>query len=129
MPFDAFLTDLAKAADLCLKPDRHGLRFSGAEPTTIGECSDCCLVIEVRDAEGQRHSERDLELEIYRSGPELNLMLSHLADDQAPLLWHGQHPVWMHATSGQRCERPPDGAAMEAFCRRVRALLGSDSVA
>ena len=122
-PWQPFLTDLARAADLCLKPWRHGLRFSGEEPGRIGDCSDCCLVIEARDAAGQRQPSRDLELEIYRSGSELNLMLSHLADDEAPMLWHGNHPVWMQASSGERCERPPDGAPLEAFCRRVRALL------
>jgi hypothetical protein len=85
-PFDAFFTDLARAADLCLRPQRH----------------------------------------IYRSGKELNLMLTRLADDQAPLLWHGHHPVWMQAASGERCERPADGAPFEAFCRRVRALLSGE---
>ncbi len=39
-PFEVFLVDLAKAADLCLKPYRHALRFSGEAPTTIGECSE-----------------------------------------------------------------------------------------
>lgn len=126
MVFDAFLAELAKAADLCLKPDRHALRFSGSEPLSIGDCSDCCLLIEVRDPEGQRHPDRDLELEIYRSGSELNLMLSRVTDDGSPLLWHGQHPLWMQAASGERCERPAHGAPHEAFCRRVRALLGSD---
>ena len=118
-----FLTDLARAADLCLKPWRHALRFCGEEPSQIGDCSDCCLRIEARDADGQRQPDRDLELEIYRSGQALNLMLTRLADDQAPMLWHGDHPVWMQAGSGERCDRPPDGAPLEAFCRRVRSLL------
>ena len=80
----AFLELLAKAADLCLKPQRHAVRYSGAE---------------------------------------LNLMLTRLADENAPLLWHGSHAVWMQAGSGERCERPIDGAPLEALCRRVRALL------
>jgi 8-oxo-dGTP pyrophosphatase MutT (NUDIX family) len=100
-PFDAFFTDLARAADLCLRPHRHALRFSGEAPARIGDCSDCCLLIEA-------------------------LMLTRLADDQAPLLWHGHHPVWMQAASGERCERPADGAPFEAFCRRVRALLSGE---
>jgi hypothetical protein len=126
-PFEAFLVDLAKAADLCLKPRRHALRFSGEPPTTIGDCSDCVVLIEARDAQGVRLSERDLELEIYRSGDDLNLMLSFVSDEQAPLLWHGSHPVWMQAASGERCERPPDGAPLEALCRRIRAFLVSES--
>jgi len=126
-PFEIFLVDLAKAADLCLKPYRHALRFSGEAPTTIGECSDCALLIEARDCDGVRVEQCDLELEIYRSGDDLNLMLSRVRDDQAPMLWHGSHPVWMHPASGERCERPADGAPLEALCRRIRAsLVGVD---
>ncbi|MFM2158992.1 MAG: hypothetical protein RLZZ124_1466 [Cyanobacteriota bacterium] len=125
-PFEAFLTDLARAADVCLRPHRHGLRFSGDPPATIGDCSDCCLLVEARDAGGERQPAFDLELEIYRSGSELNLMVSRVADESAPLLWHGQHPVWMEAASGLRCERPADGAPLEAFGRRVRALLSGE---
>ena len=125
-PFDAFLADLARAADLCLRPHRHALRFSGQETGRVGDCSDCCLLIEARSTDGERLPQLDLELEIYRSGKELNLMLTRLADEQAPLLWHGHHPVWMQAGSGERCERPADGAPFEAFCRRVRALLSGE---
>ena len=120
---DPLLVALAKAADLCLKPYRHALRFSGEPPTTVGDCSDCVVRIEARGADGSRSAARDLELEIYRSGPDLNLMLSVVNDEQAPLLWHGSHAVWMHAASGERCDRPSDGAALEALCRRIRALL------
>jgi hypothetical protein len=123
---DPFLMALAKAADLCLKPYRHALRFSGEPPSTIGDCSDCVVLIEARTAEGERRPERDLELEIYRSGDDLNLMLSSVSDELAPLLWHGSHPVWMQAASGERCERPSEGAPLEAFCRRLRALLAAE---
>jgi hypothetical protein len=90
------------------------------------DCSDCCFLIEARDAEGVRQELHDLELEIYRSGAELNLMLSRRADELAPLLWHGSHAVWMRAESGERCERPENGAALEALCRRIRALVAGD---
>ena len=95
--------------------------FSTQASGTIG--SDCILLIEARDPEGCRLCEGDLELEIYRSGRALHLMLTRLADDRWPMLWHGDHPVWMDPTNGLRCERPADGAPYEAFCRRVRDLL------
>lgn len=118
-----FLSDLARSADLCLRPWRHGLRFSGLPPDPSPAISECCLLIEARDTAGQRCPERDLELEIYRSGGDLNLMLSFVAAPEAPLLWHGNHAVWMEAATGERCERPADGGPLEAFCRRVRALV------
>jgi hypothetical protein len=123
---DPFLAQLAKAADLCLTPYRHGVRILGPTPDPQADGGDCCFLIEARDAAGVRHDVQDLELEIYRSGSELNLMLSRRADDMAPLLWHGSHAVWMHAASGERCERPENGAALEALCRRIRALVAGD---
>lgn len=116
------LAQLAAAADLCLKPWRHAVRFSGPPPATVG-CRDLSVWIEARDPDGARWPEGDLELEIYRSGDDLNLMLTRLVDDAAPLLWHGRHAVWMHGASGQRCERPQDGAPLEALARRIRALV------
>ncbi|MCS5705339.1 MAG: hypothetical protein VKN17_07340 [Cyanobacteriota bacterium] len=121
--FGPLLAQLAAAADLTCKPLRHAARFSGEAPATIGDCSDCCVLFEARNADGERVEQADLELEIYRSGADLNLMLSRVGDELAPLLWHGQHPVWMDAGSGERRERPADGAPLEALARRVRALL------
>ncbi len=118
--FDDLLQQLAAAAELCLKPQRYGARFID-QP--VAGSFDCCVQLEARDQAGVRQGAADLELEIYRSGNSLNLMLSRPHQPLAPLLWHGQHPVWMDANSGERCERPPDGAPLEALARRVRALL------
>ncbi|MCP9926931.1 hypothetical protein KBY90_03495 [Cyanobium sp. CH-040] len=124
------LEQLARVADLCLPPWRHAVRRSepcSAEHEPGGDAAliplDCTLRLEARDGEGVRQPQHDLELEIYRSGAELNLMLSRVAEEQAPLLWHGRHPVWLDGESGERRERPADGLPLEAFSRRLRALL------
>lgn len=124
MPWpDAANTDLcqlvAAAADLCRKPLRHGVVL-----VSTAEDDDCSLRLEVRSPEGERLVAEDLELEIYRSGDELNLTLSWLEDDNRPMLWHGHHPVWM-APQGERCARPEHGLPLEALARRLRALLAS----
>jgi hypothetical protein len=112
---------VAAAADLCRKPLRHGVVLTSAPGDP-----DCSLRLEVRDPDAGRLVEHDLELEIYRSGtpPEasLHLTLVWLQDDSRPMLWQGQHPVWMDP-HGQRCERPADGLPLEALARRLRALL------
>lgn len=122
MPWsDAANTDLcrlvAAAADLCRKPLRHGVVLLSAE-----EDDDCQLRLEARSQEGERLADQDLELEIYRSGDDLNLTLAWREDDSRPMLWQGLHPVWMSA-QGQRCDRPLDGMPLEALARRLRALL------
>jgi hypothetical protein len=118
---------IAAAADVCLKPQRHAVVPVVGEPNVSGAVDlttdDAHLRIESRDPGGDRRPELDLELEIYRSGTDLHLMLSWWQQDERPLLWQGSHPVWMDGSSGQRRERPRDGAPLEALARRLRALL------
>jgi len=112
---------VAAAADLCRKPLRHAVLLT-SQP---GD-PDCCLNLEVRNSQGERLPEHDLELEIFRSGSDANaslhLTLAWRHHDTLPMLWQGHHPVWMDV-SGLRCERPFEGAELEALARRLRALL------
>ncbi|MEB3256326.1 MAG: hypothetical protein VKJ05_08060 [Synechococcaceae cyanobacterium] len=108
---------VAAAADLCRKPLRHGVVL-----TSPADEDECSLRLEARSPAGERLAEEDLELEIYRSGSNLNLTLAWCVDEQRPMLWQGGHPLWMDA-EGRRCERPQDGLALEALARRLRTLL------
>ena len=112
---------IAKAADVCLKPWSHAVVL--IDPLAPEQIDDLHVRIECRDGDGQRCSDQDLELEIYRSGNEINLMLSWWDQPERPMLWHGRHPVWMDGASGQRCAAPQDAAPLEALGRRLRALV------
>ncbi|KZR87826.1 hypothetical protein MITS9504_00250 [Synechococcus sp. MIT S9504] len=124
---------ICSAADLCRKPLIHALvpfdqQFSSdqapiSNTDSLKTMIDLSAHLECRDPDGSRCSEQDLELEIYQSGEDLNLMLSWLNQTDRPLLWHGQHPVWMDGDTGKRCSAPNDGAPLEALARRLRALL------
>ena len=121
---------VAAAADLCRKPWRHAV-IHGPSAQDISSSSglavlDCVVRLEVRNPAGERLVEEDLELELYRSGRDLNINLGW-TDDKRPLLWHGSHPVWMDGVTGERCARPSDGLPLEALARRLRALLGGSS--
>jgi len=113
---------VAAAADLCRKPLRHGVIPQGQMPAAGQPLVEVCLRLETRTSLGERLPEQDLELEVYRSGSGLNLTLAWYLQEQRPMLWHGNHPVWMDAC-GQRCPPPEDGAPLEALARRLRALL------
>ena len=122
MPWpDSANTDLSRlvtaAADLCRRPLRHGVVLESGEDDL-----DCSLRLEVRSAEGERLESEDLDLEIYRSGDAVHLTLAWQQDDTRPMLWQGEHPLWMDP-QGRRCERPQDGLPIEALARRLRALL------
>ncbi|MBM5820976.1 MAG: hypothetical protein FJ082_00530 [Cyanobacteria bacterium K_Offshore_surface_m2_011] len=124
---------VAAAADLCRKPLRHavvnpGLGAVCAEPGAEEEgvdSLDLCLRLEARSPDGERLPAEDLELEIYRSGAELNLTLAWRHGEDHPLLWQGSHPVWMDGATGLRSHCPPNGATLEALARRLRALLAA----
>ncbi len=117
---------IAAAADLCFKPWRHSVvdqtqeRF---EQNVDSHSLDLLLRIECRNSEGQRYPENDIELEIYRSGEDLNLMLGWFNQPDKPMLWQGQHSVWMDSTSGIRCQAPKEGIHLESLARRLRSLF------
>jgi hypothetical protein len=114
---------IAAAADLCLKPHCHSVVPSPEAPPPAEDPSEWCLRLQPRNRDGERLPEEDLDLEIYHSGGDLNLMLSWPKKPERPMLWHGAHPVWMDGVSGLRCERPSLGAALESLARRIRALM------
>mgnify|MGYP006960670610 FL=1 len=115
---------IAKAADVCRKPWSHAV--VPIDPSAPAELDDLNVRIECRDADGIRHPQHDLDLEIYRSGREINLMLSWSDQPERPMLWHGRHPVWMDGSLGQRTAAPEDAAPLEALGRRLRSLLHHD---
>ena len=127
------VTLICSAADVCRKPLIHALveldqhepcdRQPVSKTITTEDGMDLRVRLECRDSSGERCGEHDLELEIYQSGHDLNLMLGWWNQAERPLLWHGQHPVWMNAETGRRCPAPADGAPLEALARRLRALL------
>jgi hypothetical protein len=133
-PIGSANTDLSRlvaaAADLCRKPLRHAVVAEPADMKELTESRlerlDLCLRLEARTPDGERKPQEDLELEIYRSGDDLNLTLSWREGDDRPLLWHGSHPVWMDGVTGLRSPCPVDGMPLEALARRLKALLSSD---
>ena len=114
---------IAKAADVCLKPWNHAVVL--VDTSAPEQIDDLHVRIECRDGESQRCPDQDLELEVYRSGSDINLMLSWWNQPDRPMLWQGRHPVWMDGASGQRCSAPQDAGPIEALARPLRALLQS----
>jgi hypothetical protein len=133
-PIGSANTDLsrlvASAADLCRRPLRHAVvpaPTPGGNPQSgVLEDLDVCLRLETRSPQGERTPQEDLELEIYRSGDDLHLTLSWREQEDRPMLWHGNHPVWMDGATGLRSPCPEEGLPLEALARRLRALLRPD---
>jgi hypothetical protein len=118
---------VAAAADLCRKPLRHAVLVTQGETDLSAGFLDCTLQLQTRNDQGERLHDQDLEVEIYRSGSELNLTLAWTTLQERPMLWHGTHAVWMNHSTGCRCERPEEGLPLEALARRLRAHLAGQS--
>tara|TARA_Y100001968_G_C19084380_1_gene584571 strand:+ start:118 stop:528 length:411 start_codon:yes stop_codon:yes gene_type:complete len=124
--FNDLLSEVAKSADLCLKPWKHSV-LSGEnnvnDEMIDNELNELILRVECRNLEGERFSENDLELEIFRSGPELNITLAWINFPIRPILWQGKHSLWMDSQTGKRIPPPPYGQELEAFARRLRSTF------
>ena len=121
-----FLQLVAVTADLCFKPFKHAVvnqSLSTNEGNQWDDQIELFIRIECRNIEGKRVTDLDLDLEIYRSGEELNLMIGWCNQLDQPILWQGQHSVWMDANTGKRCKVPKEGESLESFARRLRALF------
>ena len=123
-PINDFLSEVAQSADLCLKPWKHSVLHHESHDIfniSLNDFKEIILKIESRDVNGIRHVEKDLELEIFRSGSELNIILSWCSFPLKPILWQGKHSLWMDANSGQRTSTPNEGVELEALARRLRS--------
>ena len=117
---------IAFAADHCLKPYRHSVIGADIFDNLISFSEldyDISLIIECRNLEGIRIPKNDLELEIYASGNDINLMLTFINNPEMPIVWHGSHSVWMEPETGKQCQKPTNGIALEALIRRIKALF------
>ncbi len=119
---------IAGAADTCMKPWVHSVIIqSNNAPDNFALQSpiDLIIKIESRDKNGERISENDLDIEIYQSGENINIMIYWCHHSERPMLWQGKHSVWMDCSSGERCQPPGDGSPVESLARRIQSLFTS----
>ena len=117
---------VASAADISLKPWMHSVvdqSNSSEKNNHPDKVLDVSFRIECRSKEGVRYPINDLELEVFRSGNDLNLILSWCNKEDASILWQGRNSVWMDPVSGQRCQVPIEDSNLERLARRLRSLF------
>ena len=119
-------TAIAAAADVTMKPWKHSVVHDDSHidnQQTGNDQFELIMRIECRDIEGRRYEAEDLELEIFSSGKDINLTLSSCGSLDGPMLWQGQHSVWMDSKTGSRCCSPINGNDLEYLARRLRSLF------
>ena len=119
---DSLIAEVSKAADLCLKPYVHSVSLEN-QLNNAGDLEDLIFKIQCRNFDGDREESMDIELEVFKSGNEVNMTLSWKSLIDRPILWQGKHAVWMDSSSGEQCEIPSDGKLFESLARRLRTIF------
>ncbi len=119
---DSLIAEVAKAADLCMKPYSYSVSLEN-QLNDVNDIEDMIFKIQCRNIDGEREESMDIELEVYKSGNEVNMTLSWKSIIDRPILWQGKHAVWMDSSSGVQCEIPKDGKVFESFARRLRTVF------
>ena len=119
---DTLIAEVAKAADLCMKPYVHSVSLDN-ELSDFNDIEDLIFKIQCRNIDGEREESMDIELEVYKSGKDLNMTLSWKSIIDRPILWQGKHSVWMDSSSGVQCEIPLYGKEFESLARRLRTIF------
>ena len=119
---DCLIAEVAKAADICMKPYVHSVSLEN-QLDDGSLLDDLIFKIQRRNTEGEREDFMDIELEVYKSGNEVNMTISWKALIDRPILWQGKHAVWMDSSSGVQCETPSYGKLFESLARRLRTVF------
>ena len=119
---ESLIAEVAKAADLCLKPYAHSV-FLENQLDDVNDLEELIFKIQCRNIDGEREETMDIELEVFKSGNEVNMTLSWKSLIDRPILWQGKHAVWMDSSSGVQCDIPSDGKLFESLARRLRTIF------
>ena len=119
---DSLIAEVAKAADLCIKPYVHSVSIEN-QLNDGDVLDDLIFKIQRRNTDGEREDFMDIELEVYKSGNEVNMTITWKALIDRPILWQGKHAVWMDSSSGVQCETPSYGKLFESLARRLRTVF------
>ena len=119
---DNLIAEVAKAADLSLKPYVHSVSLEN-ELNDANDLEDLTFKIQCRNLDGERQDSMDIELDVYKSGTEVNMTISWKSLIDRPILWQGKHAVWMDSSSGMQCDTPSDGKLFESLSRRLRTIF------
>ena len=87
---DGLLAEVAKAADLCMKPYVHSV-FLENQLDDDNVLDDLIFKIQRRNTNGERDDSMEIELEVYKSGNEVNMTISWKSLIDRPILWQGKH--------------------------------------
>jgi hypothetical protein len=119
------LSELLQLSLQTIQLSLPAFRFTGRFINEDATPEDCHLEIFARDDHGNLVSDWNLGIEIYTVGVQLSLVIERLQKNEYPILWHGQHSVWMDAETGSRVDCPIEGESLEQMANRLLNKLNT----
>ena len=99
------------------------LIYTGQVVSESEDINDCELSLVARAPHGDPAPQASITLEIVRVGLQRSITVEYPGVESIPILWYGQHPVWMDGDSGITVPCPPQGIRVERFARGILKRL------
>ena len=77
------------------------LIYSGKVVSEGDDMDDCELCLFARNALGDPLTQEAINLEIMKVGEQRSITAEYPEQEALPILWYGQHAVWMDGETGQ----------------------------
>ena len=108
-----------QVSTLCF-PD---LVYSGKVISDSEDQDDCELCLFARDLSGEPLPEYAINLEIVKVGEQRSITAEYPEQEDLPILWYGQHALWMDGVTGQTVGCPTSGIRLERLARGILKKL------
>ncbi|NJN23413.1 MAG: hypothetical protein HC810_02125 [Acaryochloridaceae cyanobacterium RL_2_7] len=99
------------------------LIYSGKVVSENEDMEDCELCLFARDISGNPLPQEAITLEIMKVGDQLSITAEYPEQEATPILWYGQHALWMDGVTGQTVSAPINGVGLERLARGMITRL------
>ena len=99
------------------------LIYTGKLVSDSEDIDDCELCLFARSSQGEPLPNKAINLEIMRVGEQRSITAEYPEQENLPILWYGQHAVWMDGETGKTVTAPIEGIGLERLARGILTRL------
>ena len=95
------------------------LIYTGKVVSDSDDIDDCELCLFARDIQGSPLPQEAISLEILKVGEQRSITAEYPEQEIIPILWYGQHALWMDGETGKTVGAPMEGIGLERLARGI----------
>ena len=95
------------------------LIYTGKVVSDSDDIDDCELCLFARDIQGSPLPQEAISLEILKVGEQRSITAEYPEQETIPILWYGQHALWMDGETGKTVGAPMEGIGLERLARGI----------